>query len=79
MDPDKRRETELEAYHWHKNHKENSDALYLIDQNWIQSWITYLRGAGRDGETPQSPNYIQNERLFRIIFEDTNPTSQKLT
>ena len=78
MEADKRREFELEAYHWFKSHKENTDALYLIDQNWIQSWIMYLRGAGRDGEVPQSPDYIQNERLYRAIFQE-NLTSEKLT
>ena len=31
MEGDKRREIELEAYHWFKSHKDNTDALYLID------------------------------------------------
>ena len=31
MEADKRRESELESYHWFKSHKENTDALYLID------------------------------------------------
>jgi len=39
----------------------------------------YLRGAGRNGEIPQSPDYIKNERLFRIIFEENNLTPEKLT
>ena len=38
----------------------------------------YLRGAGRDGEMPQSPDYIHNERLYRAIFLE-NLTSEKLT
>jgi hypothetical protein len=32
--------------------------MYLVDQNWIEGWITYLRGAGRNGEVPSSPDYI---------------------
>ena len=37
--------------------------LYLIDENWIQKWIEYLRGS------TESPDYIYNERLYNMIFE----------
>jgi hypothetical protein len=38
----------------------------------------YLRGAGRDGEVPQSPDYIKNERLYQVLFEDSNFTPDSL-
>jgi len=58
LEQDARREIERAAYQQFKQQKENSDILYLIDQNWIEGWITYLRGAGRNGEVPNSPDYI---------------------
>ena len=59
-----RRQTELQAYHQFKQKKENADVLYLVDQKWIEKWIEYLRG-NRD-----SPDYICNEKLHSIIFEE---------
>jgi|Laugresu1bdmlbdd_1035124.scaffolds.fasta_scaffold56810_2 hypothetical protein len=77
MEPTQRRQAELAAYHEFKQKKENKDILYLIDQKWIESWITYLRGgagaAVRTSEKaaePTSPDYIQNERLERELFRD---------
>jgi DUSP domain len=37
--------------------------LYLIDEQWIQKWIEYLRSG------IESPDYINNERLYNMIFE----------
>jgi hypothetical protein len=46
-----------------KQSKENADVLYLIDEHWIEKWIEYLRGNG------DSPDYINNEKLYTMIFE----------
>lgn len=69
MAEEERREAETEAYHKFKSNKENSEILYLIDMHWLQKWIAYLRG-GRDpeGKPLPSPDYICNERVYRIIF-----------
>ena len=64
MHPDKRRTAELQAYHQFKQNKENADVLYIIDQKWIEKWIEYLRGNG------ESPDYINNETLQNMIFEE---------
>lgn len=64
MEPNKRRQAELEAYHQFKQNKENADILYLIDQKWIERWIEYLRG------NFDSPDYINNESLYNMIFEE---------
>jgi hypothetical protein len=64
MEPTQRRQAELAAYHEFKQKKENNDILYLIDQKWIYSWITYLSGTGAAVGTsakaaePTSPDYI---------------------
>ena len=58
----KRREAQLLAYHQFKEIKENADILYLIAQKWIAKWIEYLRG------NDESPDYILNEDLHRIVF-----------
>lgn len=64
MPTEKRRNQELESYHQFKANKENADLLYLIDEKWISRWIDYLRG------NQDSPDYINNERIKKMIFED---------
>jgi hypothetical protein len=46
--------------------------LYLIDQKWIQRWIEYLKGA------QESPDYINNERLYQMIFEEQRAMKLKM-
>jgi hypothetical protein len=38
--------------------------LFLIDQKWIGKWIDYLRG------NCDSPDYINNEKIHSMIFEE---------
>ena len=64
METSQRRQAELQAYHQFKQNKENADVLYLVDQKWIEKWIDYLRG------NDESPDYINNEKLYKIIFEE---------
>ena len=64
MPKEQRRNQELESYHQFKSHKENADLLYLIDEKWISRWIDYLRG------NCDSPDYINNERINEMIFEN---------
>jgi len=46
----------------------------MIERGWIEQWLTFLRGTtGKDGEISLSPDYIKNERLHKILFEDPNP------
>lgn len=72
MEPEKRRIAELKAYHTFKENKENADVLYLVDQKWIEKWIEYLRGNN------ESPDYINNERLHKTIFEESRAKSLKM-
>jgi DUSP domain len=76
MDLEARRRTELEGYHRIKQNKQHTDSLYLIDRGWIESWLTFLRGtSAKDGEISSEPDYIRNERIFKVLYEDPNPTN----
>lgn len=72
MEANKRRETELNSYHVLKETKDNLDILYLVDQGWLSKWIEYLKG------TDDSPDYINNERLYRMIFEEHNSKALRM-
>ena len=72
MEPDARRQAELQAYHQFKQNKENADVLYLVDQKWIERWIEYLRG------NQDSPDYINNEKLHTVIFEEQKARHLKM-
>ena len=73
MEPTARRLEELNAYHQFKQNKENADVLYLVDTKWLESWISYLRGMA------EQPDYINNERIYKVIFEEMRCKSLKMS
>ena len=51
--------------------------MFLVDRAWIEEWLNFLRNTpGKSGEqSTEQPNYINNERLYKVLYENPNPSN----